>query len=297
MDCEQKKLKTALIKTAKAIKKKYQNLHNEQLAMNEKLEERYKPITSSLKSMLQTKFSDVDKDKSEIDHDDDKTSEIDSDSIDTPYNFLPKRLTYSDNTFPEEKRSSKDGESSVDRSKNEAINLSEYLDSLLTKDCDPQYGIRRVHGNLKIGNSIAQLDENQISVGSKTFKHSKGLLNLLFYKRPVDYTKSDLKTYKKILLLTNGHKKRFSFTSPIRTSKKSYKYNTIIKPLFHIGSGLQTEYMTVNSNPIDYSYWDDPNELVDRLRLLIASSSAGHTGHNNEIISIIEELREARIIE
>lgn len=44
-------------------------------------------------------------------------------------------------------------------------------------------------------------------------------------------------------------------------------------------------------------YWDDPNELVDRLRLLIASQSAGHTGHNNEIISIIEELREANIIE
>lgn len=45
------------------------------------------------------------------------------------------------------------------------------------------------------------------------------------------------------------------------------------------------------------TYWDDPNELVDRLRLLASSASAGHTGHNNEIISIIEELREANLIE
>jgi hypothetical protein len=45
------------------------------------------------------------------------------------------------------------------------------------------------------------------------------------------------------------------------------------------------------------TYWDDPNELVDRLRLLVSSTSAGHTGHNNEIISILEELREARIIQ
>lgn len=44
------------------------------------------------------------------------------------------------------------------------------------------------------------------------------------------------------------------------------------------------------------TYWDDPNELVQRLQLLVSSNSAGHTGHNNEIISIIEELREANII-
>lgn len=46
-----------------------------------------------------------------------------------------------------------------------------------------------------------------------------------------------------------------------------------------------------------YKYWDNPNELVERLHLLIASKSAGHSGHTNEIISIIEELQEANIIE
>lgn len=43
---------------------------------------------------------------------------------------------------------------------------------------------------------------------------------------------------------------------------------------------------------IDYVHWDDPNELVDRLRLILASQAAGNNSHTNEINSIIEELRE-----
>ena len=46
----------------------------------------------------------------------------------------------------------------------------------------------------------------------------------------------------------------------------------------------------------DYIYWDDPNELVERLRLLIAEVSAGNENNVNKIQSIIEELREAKII-
>ncbi|KYQ52676.1 hypothetical protein ALC60_08208 [Trachymyrmex zeteki] len=54
--------------------------------------------------------------------------------------------------------------------------------------------------------------------------------------------------------------------------------------------------MTLNDNKVDYVHWDDPNEIVDRFRLLEASRQAGHNAHNNEILSIIEELREAGLI-
>ena len=54
--------------------------------------------------------------------------------------------------------------------------------------------------------------------------------------------------------------------------------------------------MIANSNPNKYVHWDDPNELVERLRLLDAAQAAGNNNHNNEIMSIIEELREAEII-
>ena len=54
--------------------------------------------------------------------------------------------------------------------------------------------------------------------------------------------------------------------------------------------------LTIKKDKIDYVHWDDPNELVDRLRLLMASQRVGNSGHTNEIVSIVEDLREADII-
>lgn len=45
-------------------------------------------------------------------------------------------------------------------------------------------------------------------------------------------------------------------------------------------------------NRIVYEYFDDPNELCDRLRLLVSSRMAGNSNHMQEINSILEELRE-----
>ena len=52
--------------------------------------------------------------------------------------------------------------------------------------------------------------------------------------------------------------------------------------------------MTLNDNKIDYMHWDDPNEIVERL--LEASRKVGHNGHENEILSIIKELREIGLV-
>lgn len=59
------------------------------------------------------------------------------------------------------------------------------------------------------------------------------------------------------------------------------------------GKSLDFNFIPYNeSNRIVYEYFDDPNELCDRLRLLISSRMAGNTNHMQEINSIIEELRE-----
>jgi len=52
-------------------------------------------------------------------------------------------------------------------------------------------------------------------------------------------------------------------------------------------------YMTLQKSNPNYVYW---NELVERLKILVASKGAGNTSHNNEIFLILEELREERII-
>jgi len=64
------------------------------------------------------------------------------------------------------------------------------------------------------------------------------------------------------------------------------------------GKGMLPHAMLVSQgHKMDYVYWDDPNELMDRLQLLAASYQAGNESHNYEIMSILEELREANLIE
>lgn len=165
---------------------------------------------------------------------------------------------------------------------------------------------------MRMGNAKAVLTKNEIKIGSRTFPSSSGVIDLLFLSRPSRYTPNDLDTYKSILEYTNAHRQQYLPNSRIVRDETNPKYTKIIKQLFppeidaiggarkKRGQGLKslrTDYMIHRKNERKtYTYWDDPNELVDRLRLLVASQSAGHTSHHNEIMSIVEELREANII-
>lgn len=62
------------------------------------------------------------------------------------------------------------------------------------------------------------------------------------------------------------------------------------------GAGIEADFIPYNEN-IVHEFYDDPNELVERLHLLMASRAAGNTNHAQEINSIVTELREAGIIE
>ena len=49
-------------------------------------------------------------------------------------------------------------------------------------------------------------------------------------------------------------------------------------------------------NEIDYANWDNPNQLVDRLRILVAEPAVENYRHTNEIYTIIRELKKAEYI-
>lgn len=75
-----------------------------------------------------------------------------------------------------------------------------------------------------------------------------------------------------------------------RRIKRILKMNKI-----KYGRSLERKFIPYAEN-IVYEYYDDPNELCQRLRLLVSSKSAGNSNHDQEINSIIEELRERHII-
>ena len=199
----------------------------------------------------------------------------------------------------------------------------EYLRLLFTdtkKRIDNVYGVYLGSDkDLMIGDFVLTIDADgdDVRVNGMRYAGTRGLYELLFMRIPNvrTYTDADIHSYRRILLSTNAHKRNHS-PSKRTLGNKGYKYKKIISTIIggvrtsgigrvrgrgsgadgadtRQGRGLPIdESMTVTDNAIDYVYWDDPNELVDRLRLLMASRAAGHTGHDNEIASIVEELRE-----
>jgi len=164
---------------------------------------------------------------------------------------------------------------------------------------DRTYGPRYDHdlSQWYLGNtSIDFQKDNKIILGNKQYIGTKGLYELLFSKNPVKYTNTDLMNYGEILKLTSVHKRNYDAAKQV-SGNGGYKYLSVIKPLLEKIEGKSGgDLMSYNEKPIEYVYWDDINELVERLRLLYASKSAGNNSVVNEIQSIVEELREAQVI-
>ena len=159
---------------------------------------------------------------------------------------------------------------------------------LQSTDLDKIYGPKKLpNGYIILGDKEVKFTENTILIDGTVYDLTSGLIQLLFLKNPLVYTDNDIGVYKSILIQTSAH-----ITIGRKIIKKGgFKYTSIISKLFPSGSGLS---MKLQKNNL--VYWDNPNELVDRLRLLLASKAAGNTGVSNEIISIFEELREAGLI-
>jgi hypothetical protein len=184
--------------------------------------------------------------------------------------------------------------------------VNEYLQMLENKNkksiLDNVCGVRKLaHNRLFIGDSPIRFENDSIRVGDTRYTETKGLLELLFKKIPNEtyVTSNDIENYKKIVFATNAHRLFYKNDKPIRNSNdpKFMKLFAISPPKpKRTGKGILPRYMIAQEGTgTDYVHWDDPNELVDRLRLLLASQAAGNPSHSNEITSIIEELCEAGI--
>lgn len=161
------------------------------------------------------------------------------------------------------------------------------------------YGVRLSDTGLMVGNSPVSIEPNDnIKIRGKRYKATRGLFELLFKKQPVKYSNRDLNTYKSILKLTNAHKKNYATGSPIYRNK-SKKYKEIVEKLFpprhakSVGKGMSM----LRFNEPNIIYYNDINKLVGRMQLLHEAQQAGHTGLNNEIIALTEELKERGYIE
>ncbi|VVC38053.1 Hypothetical protein CINCED_3A016122 [Cinara cedri] len=157
-------------------------------------------------------------------------------------------------------------------------------------DFDKTYGPKKIHNQIILGKNVIKFTDGKLIVlDLKKIEYitTEGLLQLIFLKSPISYTSHDLYTYKYILKHTYAH----LITDGSKVKKGGKKYINIISKLFPSGGGLRVKLQKNN-----LVYWDNPNEIIDRLKLLLASQAAGNTGVGNEILSIFEELLEAGLI-
>lgn len=158
------------------------------------------------------------------------------------------------------------------------------------------FGARLDDEGLMIGNSKLTIDEfDNLHINDKLYAGTPGLFELIFTNDPKHYTKKDLQTFKEILILTNAHKKNYISSLPLHKNT-SIKYKSVISKLFQTrthstpsqsGQGLKLK----NVNNTNVIYYNNINKLIKRMRLLYEAKEAGHTGVDNELIALIEELR------
>jgi len=158
------------------------------------------------------------------------------------------------------------------------------------------YGARLERDGLKIGDSMLEVDDNDnIIIKDQTFKGTSGLFELIFKNIPTKYNKYDLNHFKTICLLTHLHRKGYSQNTPVHRNK-SEKYKNIISKLFNNQRGKRSKAkgkgLTMKSvYDTNVIYYNNVNKLVDRMKLLHESMEAGHTGLDNEMVALTEELK------
>lgn len=175
----------------------------------------------------------------------------------------------------------------------EAYYLQKIYKWFSSNELDKIYGpkIDYSNGDITLGNKNVRFVQDTLIIDDSEYTLTPGLVRLLFKKHPNAYTENDLHTYKTILVQTYAH----LTSNGAKIKKGGKKYLEIIEKLFPFttpsGSGISMKLQKHN-----LVYWDDPNELVDRLKLLLSSQAAGNTAVSNEIIYIFEELLEAGLI-
>ncbi|XP_028176573.1 uncharacterized protein LOC114364575 [Ostrinia furnacalis] len=269
----------------------------EKQKINEDETEQYHSIKRAKYSESESSNSQSEDYEESVDEEENSTDDVFRTSDKTLTTSPPEEHNVSENSF----KSLQSSPSSVGNA-----SLSWSTSSDVMKDVP--YGVRNERGKLMLGKSRVYDDGRTLKIGNRVMENTQGLKELLYKKIPnLDIvSKDDLENYKLLLIDTNAHRRNWDASKPVN-SNKGFKYTNVIKPLFKFARNVTSSMESVSQgrgidilkkvkSDTDLVYWDDPNELVERLKLLLASREAGNTGVDNEIYAIIEELSEAGII-
>ena len=177
------------------------------------------------------------------------------------------------------------------------LGLGEIAKEYLKKpNTDEIFGIRNEKGLSYIGNKQIIIVNNNIIVDDRKFKGTHGLWELLMSKNPNTFyiTDDDYNEYSKLMVKTNALHKDYNPKNPYPRSNKGNKWN-LIKEIWVNREDIRKKEGYNGSGVVVIP--SDPNALLERLDLLLASQEAGHTGVRNELVSICDELKRQGVLD
>ena len=123
-----------------------------------------------------------------------------------------------------------------------------------------------------------------------TLKGTSGIWELIMKERPTNYTTEDFDNYKRLVIGTNIFHRNYDPNNRHPRSSGGSKWVTILSPIWE-------EYTRVRWGKGIVVIPSDPNALLERLDLLLASQEAGHTGVGNELVSICDKLKRQGVLD
>ena len=141
----------------------------------------------------------------------------------------------------------------------------------------------------KENKKVLTIAYNNIVVEGEKFRGTPGLWELIMEERPRNFTREDMDENKDLLKKTNALHHNFNPKNPNPRSSRSGKWRNLLSPIWYEIGGYEGEGIVILSS--------DPNALLERLDLLLASQKAGHTGVRNELVSICDELKRQSVLD
>ena len=206
---------------------------------------------------------------------------------------LPKAIQPLKKTEEDEEDEEEDFDE--DREDEESVGDLAYI-FLIRPNIDTNFGIYKEGDHHFIGDRHVIIEDNNIIFpNDETIKPTRGLWDLITSKNPKNYTDEDYNKYKYLMIKTNAiHKGNNSYSIRAKGNYKGAKWKNIVSPIWkEIMKNMGEEYEGKGVVVIP----SDPNALLERLDLLLASQEAGHTGVRNELVSICDELKRQGVLD
>ena len=200
-------------------------------------------------------------------------------------------------------------EEEVKEEKDESIGaIAKYF--LNKPNTDKTFGVRKIGKHHYIGNKhvIIKDDDIFIKENGEGFMGTRGLWELITLKNldKSDYDKMDKEDYERLMIKTNALHHDYDPKNPYPRSSGGRKWTGLLGPIWNKYKALSSKEREKKLKPWHRKEFEgkgvvimpsDPNALLKKLDLLLASQEAGHTGVGNELVSICDELKRQGVLD